>query len=152
MRCLSSSIFFFLLQWVNLIGPSLKKIKMKLWWLLQVEGSILKYRVLTLWPTYRSERRTTFIKACGKKWSAIENSLGNMLGLGNSLLWPSLPHIENKTKQNNLSSKVHSPSGKSPLPPSHKKKGRTFHSMAQLLVGCMEILFLKLAAPIFGLD
>ncbi len=34
-----------------------------------------------------------------------------------------------------------------PLPP-----GRTLHSMRQLLIGCMQILFLKLAATIFGLD
>jgi hypothetical protein len=33
-----------------------------------------------------------------------------------------------------------------------ENKGRPLHSMAQLLIGCMEILFLKLAATIFGLD
>jgi hypothetical protein len=29
----------------------------------KIEGSILKYRVPPLWPTYLSERRTTFDKA-----------------------------------------------------------------------------------------
>jgi hypothetical protein len=32
------------------------------------------------------------------------------------------------------------------------KKGGPLHSMTRLLIGCMEILFLKLAATIFGLD
>jgi hypothetical protein len=41
-----------------LIDPSLKK--KKLWRLPKVEGSILKYRVPPLWPTYIGERRTTF--------------------------------------------------------------------------------------------
>jgi hypothetical protein len=40
--------------------------KMKLWRLLQIEGSfILKCRVPLLCPTYISERRTTFAKAYG---------------------------------------------------------------------------------------
>jgi hypothetical protein len=37
---------------------------MKPWRLLKVvEGSVLKYRVPLLWPTYISERRTAFTKA-----------------------------------------------------------------------------------------
>jgi len=44
-----------------LIGPSLRKIK--LWRLPKIEGSILKYRVPPLLPTYIGERRTTFAKA-----------------------------------------------------------------------------------------
>jgi len=49
-----------------LIGPSLIK-KKKLWRLPKIEGSILKYRVPPLWPTYVGERRTTFVKAFGIK-------------------------------------------------------------------------------------
>jgi len=36
-----------------------------------------------------------------------------------------------------------------PLPHPREKKGRPLHSMTRLLIGCMEILFLKLAATIF---
>jgi hypothetical protein len=35
--------------------------------------------------------------------------------------------------------------------PTHKKKGRPLHSITRVLIGGMEILFLKLAATIFGL-
>jgi hypothetical protein len=35
---------------------------------------------------------------------------------------------------------------------STRNKGRPLHSMTQLLISCKEILFLKLAATIFGLD
>jgi hypothetical protein len=39
------------------------------------------------------------------------------------------------------------------LPPTlTREKGRPSHSMTQLLIGCIEILFVKLAATIFGLD
>jgi hypothetical protein len=41
--------------------------KKKLWRLPKIEGSILKYRVPPLWPTYIGERRTTFVKAFGIK-------------------------------------------------------------------------------------
>jgi len=40
---------------------------MKLWRLSKLEGSILKYRVPRLWPTYIGERKTTFAKAYGIK-------------------------------------------------------------------------------------
>jgi len=43
------------------ICPSLKK-KWKLWRLPKIKGSILKYKVLPLLPTYIGERRTTFAK------------------------------------------------------------------------------------------
>jgi hypothetical protein len=33
-----------------------------------------------------------------------------------------------------------------------KKKGRPLPSMTRLVIGCMQTLFLKLAAVIFGLD
>jgi hypothetical protein len=37
--------------------------KTKLWRLPKVEGSVLKYRVPPLWPTYVDERRTKFAKS-----------------------------------------------------------------------------------------
>ncbi len=37
--------------------------KTKLWRLPEIEGSILKYRVPSLWPTYVNERRTKFAKS-----------------------------------------------------------------------------------------
>jgi hypothetical protein len=40
---------------------------MKLWRLPKIQGSILKYRVPPLWPTYVGEGRTTFAKAYGIK-------------------------------------------------------------------------------------
>ncbi len=36
--------------------------------------------------------------------------------------------------------------------PPTRQKGRPLHCMTRLLIGCMEILFLQLAATIFGLD
>ncbi len=42
--------------------------------------------------------------------------------------------------------------GNPPSPPPTRKEMRHRHSMTQLLIGSMEILFLKLAATIFGLD
>jgi hypothetical protein len=56
----------FFLQQGNLIGPSLKK-KKKLWRLPKIEGSILKFRVPAICPTYVSEGRTTFATAYGIK-------------------------------------------------------------------------------------
>jgi hypothetical protein len=43
--------------------PITQKKKKKLWSLPKIEGSILKYRVPPLWPTYIGERRTTFVHA-----------------------------------------------------------------------------------------
>ncbi len=37
-------------------------------------------------------------------------------------------------------------------PPPTRKKRKPFHSMTHLLIGCMEILLLKLATTIFGMD
>jgi hypothetical protein len=58
---------------------------MKLWRL--PKGSIMKYIVLPLWPTYISERRTPFSKAYGIKVRWYEEhvdkkitKLGNILG------------------------------------------------------------------------
>jgi hypothetical protein len=47
----------------------------------KIEGSILKFKVPPLWPSYIGERRTTFAKAYGiKVRSYQENMLGNTLG------------------------------------------------------------------------
>jgi hypothetical protein len=60
---------------------------MKLWRLPKIEGSILKYRVPPLWPSYISERRTTFtnaygikVKCYGKPVGEHIESFGNILG------------------------------------------------------------------------
>jgi hypothetical protein len=53
----------------------------------KIEGSILKYRVPPLWPTYISERRTTIVKASGinrevlwrTHWELGEH-IGNLMG------------------------------------------------------------------------
>jgi hypothetical protein len=58
------------------------------WRLIKAKGLTLKYRVPSLWPTYISERRTTFAKEYGIKVKCqgehvgelIEN-LGNVLGM-----------------------------------------------------------------------
>jgi hypothetical protein len=72
---------FLILQWANLIGPSL--IKMKLQRLPKIKGCILKYRVPLLWPTYIGETRTTFAKAYGievKCYGKHIGNLGNLMG------------------------------------------------------------------------
>jgi hypothetical protein len=43
-------------------------------------GSILKYRVLLLWPTYIGERRTTFAKAYGIKVRCYGEHVGEHNG------------------------------------------------------------------------
>jgi hypothetical protein len=57
---------------------------MKLWRLLQIEGSILKYRVPPLWPTYIGEGRTTFARTYGRKvrcyGKRVGEHIGNILG------------------------------------------------------------------------
>jgi hypothetical protein len=53
---------------------------MKLCKLPNIEGSILKYRVPLLWPTYISERRTTFGKAYRIKVSCYGEHVGDTLG------------------------------------------------------------------------
>jgi len=82
MRWLPSSIIIIsILQGINVIDPSLQKIK-KLWWLPKIEGSILKFKVPPFWPTYIRQRWTTFAKVYGIKVRSgmEENMLGNTLG------------------------------------------------------------------------
>jgi hypothetical protein len=50
------------------------------------KGSILKFRVPPLWPTYIGERRTTFAKAYGIKVRCYGEHVGEHIGnLGNIL-------------------------------------------------------------------
>jgi hypothetical protein len=82
MRWLPSSIIIIsILQGINVIDPSLQKIK-KLWWLPKIEGSILKFKVPPFWPTYTRQRWTTLAKVHGLKVRSgmEENKLGNTLG------------------------------------------------------------------------
>jgi hypothetical protein len=65
-----------------LIGPSLKKLE--LWRFPKTKGSIMKYIVPPLWPTYIGEKRTPFSKAYGIKmrWYGehVGEHIGNPLG------------------------------------------------------------------------
>jgi len=87
----------------------------------RIKGSILKYGVPPLWPSYIGERRTTFAKTYGIKvrcyWELFEEHIWN---LGTVCFEPTPMTRE--------------------------------HSMTRLLIGCMEIIFLKLAGTSFGLN
>jgi hypothetical protein len=52
---------------------------MKLWNFPKLEGSILKNRVLALWPTYTGEKRTTFAKAYGIKLRCYREHVGELI-------------------------------------------------------------------------
>ncbi len=116
--------FFFLLQWANLIGPSLKK-KWNYGGSPKKKGSILKYRVPILWLTYIGERRTIFAKAYGVKvrcyWECFEEHVRNL----GTLCFD---------------------------PPPQDKKERSLHSTTWLLIVCIEISNAKIGSTIFGLD
>jgi hypothetical protein len=64
----------------------------------------------------------------------------------------SIVHFQLESEGYTLHTKHNFKKKKQHLPPYRQdKKGRTLHSMTRLLISCMEILFLKLAAVIFGL-
>jgi hypothetical protein len=65
---------------------------MKLWRLSKIEGSILKYRVPHLWPTYIGERRTTFAKAYGIKVRCYLDVFGKHVRTWDLFAW-ALPVI-----------------------------------------------------------
>jgi hypothetical protein len=120
----------------------------------------LKFRGPPLRPTSIGDRRATFAKAYGIKVRWYCELLGGTCQeLGNSLLWPFPPPLQNPQEKKKIAWKVDSDSPlstpnttwkKTPPPPHpQEKKGRP---MMQLLVGCMKILNLKLAATTFGLD
>jgi hypothetical protein len=71
----------------NLIGPSLKQ--MRPWRLLNIECSVLKYRVLPLWPSYIGKRRATFAKEYGINlrcyWELFEEHIRNLRTLGGNM-------------------------------------------------------------------
>jgi hypothetical protein len=46
----------------------------------KIEGSILKYRVPPLWPTYIGERMTTFAKAYGIQVRCYGQHVGEQIG------------------------------------------------------------------------
>jgi hypothetical protein len=89
MRCLLISPFFF---WVC---NELKK--RKLWRLPKIEGSIFKYKVPPLWPTYVGERRTRFAKAYGITLRCYGEHVGEQIwNLGNILgiWWEPIGHLK----------------------------------------------------------
>ncbi len=61
--------------------------------------------------------------------------------------------VQVESEQSTLHTK-HKLANKNFLPPPSptREKGRSLHYMTQLLIGGMEILFLKLATTIFGMD
>jgi hypothetical protein len=99
---------------------------MKLWRLSKIEGFILKYRVPHLGPTYIGERRTTFAKAYGIKVRCYLDLFGKHVRTWELFAWAP------------------------PTPPPPQGKKREVPSFHALLIGCMEIIFLKLAATILA--
>jgi hypothetical protein len=95
--------------------------KKKLWRLPKVEGSILKYRVPPLWPTFIGERRTTCaygIKVTGKKSEVLLRTLwGNMMESGRSTV-----QVENE--QRTVQSPHQTELGKKNLTPPHLQEKR----------------------------
>jgi hypothetical protein len=108
------------------MAPSIKILR--LWRLPKIKGFIFKFGVLSLWPSYIGERRTTFAKAYG-----IKNEV--LLGT----LWEHVKNLGTLSFDPLLSP-----------PPNPQEKREAFHSMKQLLISCMEILFLKSAATILA--
>jgi hypothetical protein len=71
---------------MNQFDWPINKKKMRLWELPKIKGSILKYRILPVWPTYIRARRITFSKACGIKVMCYWELFGkHVKKLGNSL-------------------------------------------------------------------
>jgi hypothetical protein len=111
-----------------------KKINIKLLRLCIIEGSILKFRVPSLWPTYKGDKWTTFVKEYGIKVESYWELFGeHVMNLGTLCMESSLCIVQMESDL---------------PPPTTRKKGRP----TRLLIGCMEIVFLKLVATIFGLD
>ncbi len=138
---------------------------LKLWKLPKMQVSILNYRVPSLWPNYIGERRVTFAKTYGRKvrcyWELFGEHVRN-LGANfdltpspKKLAWKidcpmSVPCLTGKWTVDSPFSTPNTTWQQTPT--QTNKKGRPLHSMTWLLNVCMEILFLKLASTIFGVD
>jgi hypothetical protein len=68
---------------------------LKLWRLPKIEGSILKYIVPPLWPTYIGERRATLAKAYGIKVRCYEEHVGEHIENLRTMLGILWEHIRN---------------------------------------------------------
>jgi hypothetical protein len=68
--------------------------KKKLGRLPKIEGSILKCRVLPLWPTYIGERRTTFVKKYGIKVRCYGEHVGEHIENLRNILKTQWEHME----------------------------------------------------------
>ncbi len=129
-RCLPSFILFYYYYYYYYyfsmrkfdwpITPKEKTIKAP-----QIEGSILKYRV--------------------------PPPLGTLIcqELGNSLLWHPHPFLQILIKKTSMESPLSKWTVNSRQSTHKKKKEWPLHTIMQLFIGCMEILFLKLAANYF---
>jgi hypothetical protein len=100
----------------------------------------LTYRVSPLWPTYLSERRTTFDKAYTygiKVWRTC---------------WGTYWELERKVVKTHQEPGKNEKNPYSPLPKlKRKKKKGTLNACLGLPIGCMKFLFTKEFLTIFGL-
>jgi hypothetical protein len=139
--------FFLFISAMSQFDWPITQKKKKLWRLLKTEGSILKHRVPFLWRLFGEHIRNLgtlcfepppkpnfFIKSLHGK------STGHIVQVKSEQWTVHSPHQTQLERKN------------PPPTPTYKNKRRPLHSRTQLLIGCMEILFLKLAATIFGLD
>jgi hypothetical protein len=136
---------FLFLQPANLIGPLLKK-KLKLWKLPKIKGSILKYRVSHLWPTYTGERTTTFAKVCWIKVRCYGEHVGEHIGNLRNILgthWELERNMVDTHWERGKNEKILS-LPPCPLPQDLKeKKQGTLSACLGLPIGCMKFLFPK---------
>ncbi len=130
--------FYFCNEPIWLAHHSKKK---KLWRLLKTEGYILKHRVHFLWGTYQELGNSLL-------WTTPQTKFFYKM-LAWKVYWAHSPSRKWNSGQSTLHTK-HNWKEKNPPPPTYKKKRRPLHSRTQLLKGCMEILFLKLAATILA--
>jgi hypothetical protein len=104
-------------------------------------------RKTSLWPTYIGKRRTTFAKEYGIKvrcywgrFALIPPFMGDQL---------SSVQVESEYPNQTQLERI-TPFPLPPSPPNKTKKGGPFTpSMTPLLIGCIQILVLKLATTIY---
>ncbi len=114
-----------------------------------MQGSILNYRVPSLWPNYIGERRATFAKAYGRKvrcyWELFGEHVRNLGALSFNPL-PQKACMDSRLSPVQVESEqwtVHSPhqtqldnKKKTPSPPTKKRVAPSLHDMtSQCLYG-----------------
>jgi len=131
--------FFCLLQRANLIGSSLKK--MKLWTLPKSEGSILKHKVNNFSPSAHLYwwKEDNICQSIWDKMRCYEEHIEN-------LMWIWREHSGNTLRTRGKWKK-----SSSPPPPPKKLKRKRASACLGLPIGCMKFLFPKEFVTIFGL-